>query len=64
MAAKAFPFLLSATTYQAWGTCPASSSQPEQHYTAVLRGKTEVEITADAVKVGFNYHLNNEAFSN
>jgi outer membrane immunogenic protein len=42
------------------GTCPASASDPEHHYTSVLRGKTEVEITADAVKVGINYHLNNE----
>ena len=31
----------------------------DNHYTSTLRGKTDVEITADAVKVGINYHLNN-----
>ena len=43
------------------GTCPASASDPERHYTSVLKGKTDVEITADAVKLGINYHLNSEA---
>ena len=46
------------TTY---GTCPAANSQYNNHYTSTIDGKTEVSITADAVKIGINYHLNNEA---
>ncbi len=44
-----------------YGKCPAAGSQYNNHYTSTIDGKTEVSITADAVKIGINYHLNNEA---
>jgi outer membrane immunogenic protein len=34
---------------------------PDGHWTSKLNGKTDVSVTADAVTVGVNYHLNNEA---
>ncbi len=46
---------------KSYGTCPAANSQYSNHYTSTIDGKTEVSITADAVKIGINYHLNNEA---
>ena len=30
------------------------------HYTSTLKGNTDVSITADAVKVGINYHVGKE----
>jgi outer membrane immunogenic protein len=43
------------------GTCPASGSQYSGHYTSTIsNGKTDVSITADAVKVGINYHVGGE----
>jgi outer membrane immunogenic protein len=36
-----------------------SSSYKNGHYTSTLDGKTNVSVTADAVTVGLNYHLNN-----
>ena len=46
---------------KSYGTCPAANSQYSNHYTSTVDGKTDVSITADAVKIGINYHLNNEA---
>jgi outer membrane immunogenic protein len=49
--------------YDAWqqahgyGTCPAANAQYSNHYTSTIDGKTDVSITADAVKVGLNYHI-------
>ena len=31
------------------------------HYTSTINGKTDVSITADAVTLGINYHLGNDA---
>ena len=37
-------------------------SQYSGHYTSTItNGKTDVSITADAVKVGINYHVGGEA---
>ncbi len=43
---------------QMGGSCAPGSSG---HYTSKLDGKTDVSVTADAVTLGVNYHLNNEA---
>ena len=41
-------------------TCPAAGQGYNNHYTSTItNGKTDVSITADAVTVGLNYHLNN-----
>ena len=46
--------------YPTGGTCPAPGSQYSGHYTSTIsNGKTDVSITADAVKVGINYHVGN-----
>ena len=40
------------------GTCPASGAQYNNRYTSTITNdKTEVSVTADAVKFGINYHL-------
>jgi outer membrane immunogenic protein len=42
--------------------CPTAAQAYSNHYTSTItNGKTDVSITADAVKFGINYHLNNEA---
>ena len=44
------------------GTCPSVKSQYDNHYTSTLtNGKTDVSVTADAVKFGINYHFSDEA---
>ena len=41
--------------------CPPSSQGYANHYTSQLSdGKTDVSVTADAVKVGINYHVGKE----
>jgi outer membrane immunogenic protein len=55
-----FPLASGSYPDPTYGKCPAGTPAWDNHYTSTLRGKTEVEITADAVKVGINYHLNNE----
>lgn len=42
---------------QMGGSCAPGSSG---HYTSKLNGNTDVSLTADAVSVGVNYHLNND----
>lgn len=42
------------------GTCQGGNSLPA-HFTSNINGKTDVSFTADAVTLGVNYHLNNEA---
>jgi outer membrane immunogenic protein len=42
-------------------TCPAGAQPYANHYTSTITGKTEVSVTADAVTLGFNYHLSNDA---
>ncbi len=44
-----------------YGKCPANVTQYSNHYTSTLNGKTDVSLTADAVTVGLNYHINGEA---
>jgi outer membrane immunogenic protein len=45
------------------GTCPATYQTYSNHYTSTLDGQTKVSVTADAVTVGVNYHINGEAAS-
>jgi hypothetical protein len=41
--------------------CPPSSQGYANHYTSTLSdGKTDVSVTADAVKLGINYHVGKE----
>ncbi len=44
-----------------YGVCPPANSTGSNHYTSTINGKTDVSITADAVKLGINYHLGNDA---
>ncbi len=45
-----------------YGVCPAGNSQFDNHYTSTItNGKTDVSITADAVKIGINYHFSDDA---
>jgi outer membrane immunogenic protein len=44
-----------------YGVCPAANAQYNNHYTSTVNGKTDISITADTIKLGINYHLNNEA---
>ncbi|KAI94117.1 hypothetical protein T281_12770 [Rhodomicrobium udaipurense JA643] len=39
------------------GTCAPAGSTYANHYTSTLKGSTKVDITADAVTVGLNYHI-------
>ncbi len=56
-----YGFALASGSYPdpSYGKCPAGAPSTDNHYTSTLRGKTDVEITADAVKLGINYHLGN-----
>jgi outer membrane immunogenic protein len=44
-----------------YGTCPAGAPSWNNHYTSTIRGKTEVSLTADAVKLGINYHFDSNS---
>ncbi len=43
------------------GTCANQTPPYSNHYTSTINGSTDVSITADAVKLGVNFHLNNDA---
>jgi outer membrane immunogenic protein len=38
-------------------SCPAPGSQYSNHWTSTITGKSDVSVTADAVKLGVNYHV-------
>jgi outer membrane immunogenic protein len=56
-----FPLASGSYSDPSYGKCPAGAPSYDNHYTSTLRGRTEVSITADAVKLGINYHLNDQA---
>jgi outer membrane immunogenic protein len=43
------------------GTCANLDPKYSNHYTSTIEGKSDVSITADAIKLGINYHLSDEA---
>ena len=49
------------TSYSYSGCVSVGGACPGTSFTSRLSGKTDVAVTADAVSVGVNYHLNNEA---
>ncbi len=42
------------------GACPAGNTPPAHYTSTISNGKTDVSVTADAVTLGVNYHLNND----
>jgi outer membrane immunogenic protein len=41
------------------GNCPVGNALPD-HFTSSINGKSDVSVTADAVKLGVNYHVGGE----
>jgi outer membrane immunogenic protein len=54
-----FDFGSMSYSYSGTYVIPGNLPHDYGHYTSIINGKTNVSVTADAVTVGVNYHLNN-----